>query len=176
MADRTFTTSPRPVRVENDTSCESQEDSVYSVPKRQKELVKLKYARRRRRFRKKVEKTPASSSDSEQAAKKSFELLSLNYCDTSLSVFSCVQTSVQESLPSVDTGFTCKPLLETSFEKQIEEDLSSLPDISYTTPPKEKNNNWYSHLFGSFFDYVGMWVMWMSARNGFDEYPLSCYS
>ena len=158
MAERTFTTSPRPVRVENETSCESQEDSVYSVPKRQKELVKLKYASRRRRFRKKVEKTPASSSDSEQAAKKSFELLRLNYCDTSLSVFSCNQTSctsVQETLPSIDTGFTCKPLLETSFEKQIEEDLSSLPDIS-NTPPKEKNSNWYSHLFGSFFDYVGM--------------------
>ena len=156
MAERIFVTSSP--RVDNEASCESQDDcSVYSVPKRQKELVKLKYARRRRRFRKKIEKTPASSSDSEHAAKKSFELLSLN---PSLSIFSCTSSLHQQhdtisSTLDTTAGFTCKTLIETSFEKQIEEDFSS-SDATTQSAKTEKSTNWYSHLFGNFFDYVGM--------------------
>ena len=149
----------------NETSSESQDDSV---PKRQKELVKLKYGRRRRRrFRKKVEKTQAASgsSDSEPTvARKSLELLNIN-CDRQslcsghasfLDESGFSHQEVEETTVHINdaglSGFGRQ--LEMSFEKQIELDLAKEDQTLSLT--KEKNTNWYSHLFGNIVDYVGM--------------------
>ena len=102
-----------------------QDDIVTSIPKRQKEITKMKYIRRKRRVKRIAQKTQASSSDSEPtaAARQSLELFSLcNYSTmhsrnspqslfSNESFFSQQESSLTKSAHS-RTNHCCPPALD----------------------------------------------------------------
>ena len=194
MAECTFVSQFRKeTQATNEISSESQDDAA--APKRQKELVKLKYLRRRRRFRKRAEKTHASSSDSEppNSARQSVELLSL-CASRRFSVGGGNITYTPNSSYHLATSFSNQQQLNRATSSSFLESTETLTDrhcliqnaavaggcdISRASTKnlldtvsielefqKSSNNcelkeakttNWYSNLFGSIFDYVGMY-------------------
>ncbi len=158
----------------NSMSSESQDEPV-TIPRKQKEITKLKYIRRRRRPKRNTQKTPVSSSDSEStaAARKSLELFSLcEYKRTtsphslltnevSFSQQDGLHTNVIQTNPScpVDTASCQLQAGSLKFEpNQMFEFDGHGTQAIVSSSRKAKNTNWYSNLFGGIFGYVGTYM------------------
>lgn len=162
MAECVLPSPRKENRISNDSDSPADEAAV---PKRQKEMVKLKYSRRRRRVKKRIVKPPSNSSDSEPtaSANKSLELLSI--CEGqnlrySIGGITSATTHTLESSFSIKCGGD--PSLTSmhadgcsSITKWNEFDfMLSQPSPQKPAVEKEETKLWFSGLLGSIFSFM----------------------
>lgn len=167
MAECVLVSPRKELRISNDS--DSPDEAV--VPKRQKEMVKMRYSRRRRKLKKRIVKPQSNSSDSEPtaSAKKSLELLSI--CDEQSLRYSLGGGSTATyTLPHHESSFSFKrestdPALDSIFgdgrssiTKFNEFDfMLSQPNAMSNKNPAEESKDmkfWYSGLIGSIYGYM----------------------